>query len=356
MSTTAITNVRVFNGENLTEAKTIVIENGVISEKTTGDITVDGTGCTLLPGLIDSHIHLDDIDNLKQAAKYGVTTMLDMTTVSSELVDSLRNKPGLTDVKSCYLAACTAGCNLIKEMGYSNNTIVTSVEDAERFVNEQVALGADYIKVIIEEPNGLFPEIIAGIVKASHKSNKLVFAHTTMNSTYKTAIETGVDVLNHIPMVGTLPEQIIDAIIAKGSYVIPTMVMMKGISENVKKMNPNAPVDFHNVEVSVGKLIKAGVTIIAGTDSNRTNKISYIDHGTSMHEELELMVNAGFTTVQAIQSATCVPSKVFGFDDRGVIEVGRRADLLLVEGDPTVDIKATRAIKGVWIAGVKVGA
>jgi len=50
--------------------------------------------------------------------------MLDMTTVSSELVDSLRNKPGLTDIKSCYLADCTAGCNLIKEMGYSDNTIV----------------------------------------------------------------------------------------------------------------------------------------------------------------------------------------------------------------------------------------
>ena len=118
MSTTAITNVRVFNGENLTEPNTIVIENGVISEKTTGDIIVDGSGCTLLPGLIDSHIHLDDIDNLKQAAKYGVTTMLDMTTVSSELVDSLRNKSGITDIRSCYLAACSPTCNLISEMGY----------------------------------------------------------------------------------------------------------------------------------------------------------------------------------------------------------------------------------------------
>ena len=73
-----------------------------------------------------------------------------------------------------------------------------------------------------------------------------------------------------------------------------------------------------------------------------------------MHEELELMVKAGFTPVQALQSATSVPSKVFGYNDRGVIQTGRRADLLLVEGDPTVDIKATRAIKGVWIRGLKV--
>ena len=276
MYTTAITNVRVFNGENLTEPKTIVIENGVISEKTTGDITVDGSGCTLLPGLIDSHIHLDDIDNLKQAAKYGVTTMLDMTTSSSELVDSHRNNPGLTDIKSCYLAATTPTSALIREMKYPESTIVTGVEDAERFVNEQVALGADYIKVILEEQNGLSPEIIAALVKASHKNNKLVFAHTVSLSTYKIAIETGVDVLNHIPMALPLPDSIIDEVVAKGSYVVPTMIMMKGIIENVKKMNPNAPLDFHNVEVSVGNLIKAGVTIIAGTDSNRTNKISYI--------------------------------------------------------------------------------
>lgn len=357
MSTTAITNVRVFDGENLTEPKTVVIENGLISGKTIGDTIVDGSGCTLLPGLIDSHIHLDNIDNLKEAAKYGVTTMLDMTTASSELVDSLRNKPSVTDIRSCYLAASAPDSILIKEMGYPEDTVVTSIKDAERFVNEQVALGADYIKVILEDPamskSVLSLEIITALVEASHKKDKLVFAHTTTPSTYKTALDAGVDVLNHIPMVAILPKSIIDEVVAKGVYIIPTMVMERGITENMKKINPKAPLDFHNVEVSMENLIKAGAKIIAGTDANRTNKMSYIAHGSSIHEELELMVKAGFTPVDALKSATSVPSKVFGFSDRGVIKEGCRADLLLVEGNPTENIRATRNIKNVWIAGIK---
>ncbi len=73
-----------------------------------------------------------------------------------------------------------------------------------------------------------------------------------------------------------------------------------------------------------------------------------------MSDELRLLVEAGLTPVEALRSATVVPAEFFGFTDRGVIEAGRRADLLLTDGDPTQDIAATRAIRGVWAAGVKV--
>ena len=272
MSTTAITNVRVFNGTCLSEPTTIMIENGLISEKAAGEITssFDGSGCTLLPGLIDSHIHLDDLDNLKESAKYGVTTLLDMTTASPELVDSLRNQPGLSDIRSCYFAACAPDCALIAEMGYPDSTVVTNVDDAERFINEQVGLGADYIKIILDNPmrakSVLSVETIEALVSAAHNKNKLVFAHATTPGDYKTAIEAGVDVLNHMPLVGVLPSAIVDAIVAKDVLVIPTMVMMKGMAETYKKIMPQAPVDFHNVEFFVGILHQAGATIIAGTD------------------------------------------------------------------------------------------
>jgi imidazolonepropionase-like amidohydrolase len=73
-----------------------------------------------------------------------------------------------------------------------------------------------------------------------------------------------------------------------------------------------------------------------------------------LHDELALLVEAGLTPVEVLRAATVLPANYFGFEDRGVIEVGRRADLLLIEGDPTRDIAATRTIRGVWVAGVQV--
>ncbi len=72
----AITNVRVFDGNALTEERTMVIENGVISNATTADTAIDGQHGTLLPGLIDSHVHLSSLANLEQGTQWGVTTML----------------------------------------------------------------------------------------------------------------------------------------------------------------------------------------------------------------------------------------------------------------------------------------
>ena len=66
------------------------------------------------------------------------------------------------------------------------------------------------------------------------------------------------------------------------------------------------------------------------------------------------MVEAGLTPVEALRAATVLSATYFGFTDRGAIEAGRRADLLLVDGDPTQDIAATRTIRGVWSAGVQV--
>jgi imidazolonepropionase-like amidohydrolase len=68
---------------------------------------------------------------------------------------------------------------------------------------------------------------------------------------------------------------------------------------------------------------------------------------------MELLVEAGLSTIQALQAATSLPAKYFGLTDRGVIAPGMRADLLLIDGDPIADIKATRKIKKVWLAGVE---
>lgn len=358
MKATAITNVRVFNGTGLTDPQTVFIKDGRISVASPCETMIDGTGCTLLPGLIDSHIHLSGLEDLKQAAHFGVTTMMDMTTPSPTLVDSLRNLPGLPDIRSCYLAACSADSLLIKALGYPKESIVDSAADARRFVDSQIALRADYIKVILEDPaqspGALTLPIVAALVEAAHQKSKLVFAHATTPATYRLAIQAGVDVLNHIPYSAELPQELIDALIEKNILVIPTMIMQQGIVAAVKQIHPHAPVDFGHVITSTRRLIASGATLIAGTDSNRNIDNGHVAHGSSMHTELALMVDAGITPVAALRSATSLPARTFGFHDRGSIAVGQRADLLLIKGDPTADISATQNIQAVFIAGIQV--
>ena len=89
--------------------------------------------------------------------------------------------------------------------------------------------------------------------------------------------------------------------------------------------------------------------ILAGTDSPNPGTA----HGASIHRELELLVRSGLTPPEALASATSVPAAAFHLADRGVIAPGKRADLLLVKGDPTEDITATRDIVSVWKLGVE---
>lgn len=360
MNIIAITNVHVFDGTKLSKLKTVVIEDGFISSKTTGDIVVDGQGGTLLPGLIDSHIHMNSIENLKMAANYGVTTMLDMGNPSHKLVDSLRNLKGLTDIRSCYLPASAQGGIQTTKMGFPISSVVNGPNDAERFVAQQVGYGADYIKIIIEDPAvmgsaALDTETVAAIVESTHRYNKQTFAHVANVAAFNIAINANVDVLSHAPLDAPLSKDMAESMAEKGLLSVPTLVMMEGMTDKFSKLPTHKAIDYHNVEITVKILREAGVPIAAGTDANTApGSFLNLNHGESLHEELELLVSSGFTPAQAIQSATGLPAKLFGLNDRGCIEIGKRADLVLVEGDPTLDIKVTKAIKGVWIAGEQV--
>ena len=94
-------------------------------------------------------------------------------------------------------------------------------------------------------------------------------------------------------------------------------------------------------------MAEAGVPVMAGSDAPNPGTT----HGVTLHRELELLVESGMTCERALAAATSVPAACFGLWDRGRIAGGLRADLLMVRGDPTADITATRDIVGVWKAG-----
>ncbi|MFG1646179.1 amidohydrolase family protein [Amycolatopsis sp. NPDC049252] len=348
MSRTALTNVRVFDGAGLTQPRTVVIDGATIGEDPAGAETVDGGGGVLLPGLIDAHVHLDSRGNLEQLARHGVTTALDMASFSASLLASLRDQPGLTDIRSAGLPAIGPGGMHARMPGMSAEAVVTDPGQAKDFVAARVAAGSDYLKIVLEAPGRGGPELPAAraLTAAAHEAGLLVVAHATSAGAYTMALDAGADVLTHAPLGAPITADDV----ARAGVVAPTLIMMKGVSATAGR-----PQLYEGAKTSVTALYRAGVPILAGTDANNEPGVpTAVPHGASMHDELELLVGAGLSTVDALRAATVLPAKHFGLDDRGTVRPGLRADLVLLDGDPVADITATRAITRVWCAGIEV--
>ena len=123
--------------------------------------------------------------------------------------------------------------------------------------------------------------------------------------------------------------------------------------ENLRQASSLAGQVLGSFEIAletVRRFHEAGVVVLAGTDAPNAGTA----HGISMHRELELLVRAGLTPAEALAAGTSHPADRFGLDDRGRIAPGKRADLLLVRGDPTTDILATREIVAIIRGGVLV--
>jgi hypothetical protein len=131
---------------------------------------------------------------------------------------------------------------------------------------------------------------------------------------------------------------------ALAPYLTPDDVQM--LKSTFPRKTPSADVIKYPAE-TVKALKAAGVRILAGTDCGNPGTA----HGVSLHRELALLVDAGLTPIQALAAATATTADSFGLSDRGRVAPGLRADLVLVDGDPTIDITATRKIAGVWKQG-----
>lgn len=119
--------------------------------------------------------------------------------------------------------------------------------------------------------------------------------------------------------------------------------------------NPAKNFNFTAATASVAALYRARVPILAGTDANATPGVPFVvPFGDSLHFELQLLVkDAGMSPLDALRAATVLPAKYYGLKDRGRVEVGARADLVLVRCDPTKDISCSRDIRKIFIAGVE---
>lgn len=373
---TVIKNVRVFDGTDITAAQTIVIDGDVIGESPDGaDEIIDGNGGILIPGLIDAHVHLHHEGHLKELAQYGVTTALDMAMWPADKMNSLRNKPGLPDIRSAGLPVTAPGSLHSHFLPLPDEALLSGPEDGEKFVQARIEDGSDYIKVIADVP-GPSQDTLNAVAEAAHKKNVKVVAHASAFVPFEMTLDAKVDFVTHAPMDQCLTSSMLDRMTANGVVSIPTLAMMEATSQRpplsalfrlmlqpslfmaiirAKTGAGKQPPKYVNARDSVAAMYKAGVPILAGTDCHEEpNSFFDVRHGNSMHHELELLVEAGLSTVDVLRSATVLPAVHFGMEDRGVITPGKRADLVLLHENPIDDIRATRSIKRVWCRGIEV--
>jgi imidazolonepropionase-like amidohydrolase len=370
----AITNVRVFDGQRLSEPSTVVIDRGLIGDDAEGADVVDGEGGVLLPGLIDAHIHLQDENDLRHLCEYGVTTGLDMATWPPAKLAPLRGRVGLADIRSPGAPATCAGSLHSLVLPILPEDFVSTPEDAVNFVKKRVSEGVDYIKVVADVP-GPDQATVNALVEEAHKQKKLVIAHASAFKPFAMAQEAKVDIVTHAPHDKTLDSDAVARMVSEKRISVPTLTMMEGVSKplswsaifsllmrpfllwriiKIRRSNPDGKPNYENARDSVTAMYRAGVPILAGTDANMEAGSPFqVKHGDSLHHELELLVEAGLSTVDALRAATCLPAKYFGLNDRGVVEAGKRADLVLVSGDPIKDIRETRSIQRVWCGGIE---
>ncbi|WP_432825672.1 amidohydrolase family protein [Dactylosporangium sp. CA-092794] len=358
---TALRNVRVFDGRQLLPLGTVVLDGDRIGSDASGaKIVVDGAGAVLLPGLTDAHLHLGGRSALERLVRFGVTTALDMANAPPEFIDSMRGIRGLTDIRSAGTAALAPGSihSHIPEIG--ERGLIRTAGEAEQFVARRFAEGSDFLKILIDLPGpSPDPATVDALVASAHGLGRLVVAHALSYEAAEVALAAGADALTHTPLDRPLDRTMADRMAAADRMLIPTLVMMEALT------GPSTPpqmltewampgASYGSARASVAAAYRAGVPVLAGTDANTDAEApGDFTFGDSLHHELELLVDAGLSTVDALRAATVLPAEHFGLTDRGVVAPGRRADLVLVDGDPLHDIRAVRSITRVWCGGIE---
>lgn len=356
MTIIAITNVDLFDGHGIRHVLSQCFEGSpgnVIQPQSLPDVSVDGTGCTLIPGLIDCKVDANASPTaLSSFAAYGVTTVIDLVSSSAEN-QAMRRESRSPKMPSYLGSGCVLGSEATALRGlfpFRAVRVVKTPSEARRLVEELVEdpIRADYINIIADQP-GLDPETLAAAVAAAHARGKLAIAHASQSHAYDAALLAGFDIVTAVPVDGPLDASTVQGFAEQGIAVVPTLCSVQQASQG--EATPGC--DFGFAIAAVRQLYCAGVRICAGTTAYQRRNTT-IPFGTSLHDELELLSKAGLSNLDVLRAATCVPASVFRLHDRGTIEAGKRADLVLVHGTPLTDLTATRRIRQAWIEGVGV--
>ncbi|MBW0762750.1 metal-dependent hydrolase family protein [Mammaliicoccus lentus] len=374
-------------GNEVQQNVDIKVENGVITkigQNLSGENTLDGKGQYLLPGMIDSHVHVmlemeplenrlstpfsynfyKAMDHLKRTVDAGVTTVRDALGadlgVKEAVNDGLVLGPRLQISVNALTITGGHGDSYTKSSiqlpilqdGYPGmpNGICDGVQEVRKKAREMLRAGADVLKVhatggvtsATDHPDYTqfsLEELKVIVEEAQFRNNRKVMAHAQGLEGVKQCIEAGIHSIEHGIY---LDDEAVKLMKEKDMYLVPTLLAPLsviefatelGMSEN--SINKSKQVMQDHID-SFKKAHQAGVKIAMGTDAG------VFKHGTNLRE-LELMVEHGMTEMEAIVSSTKVAAECLGYDDElGTIEEGKKADFILLEQNPLEDIAVLR--------------
>ena len=375
---TVFTGGRVFDGTGAAIADAdVAIEDGLIAEVGVGldgDEQVDVSGRTLLPGLFDTHVHVmfghldlckhlqtpfsypfyDAIRNLDATLRVGITTVRDAggadlglkRAVEEGIVRGPRLQISLT-----MLSQTGGHADGWMQSGAPDpfpvypgmpSPIVDGVEEARRKVRELVRSGADVIKIATSggvlsptdspDTRGFAPDEIEVMVAEATAAGLFVMSHAQAAVGIKNAVRAGVRSIEHGIY---LDDEALEMMLEHGTYLVPTLVAPLGVIRAQEAGVPipdailvkaNDVVDEHRE--SIRRAVAAGVTIAMGTDAG------VVPHGTNL-EELQLMQDVGMSPTEVLVATTKTAAELMGLErELGTLEPGKRADLVVVSGDP----------------------
>jgi imidazolonepropionase-like amidohydrolase len=331
--------------------------------------TVEVRGQTLIPGLWDMHTHVAHVEWGPLYLAAGVTSIRDMGG-EFEFLTALRD--ALDSGRGLGPKLLLAG--LVDGGGPDAFGVVSAetVEEARGVVARYRGAGFEQIKLY----DLLRPVVVSALASEAHRLGMTVTGHVPRSLTLREAVEAGMDQIAHLPITGDPASAevkstveflrrhgtVLDPVISWNELLgrspeTPVASFQPGILKApypVATLFSNAGVDGLDPGTARARLANslailhavhaAGVPIVAGTDEGIP--------GHSLHREIELYVQAGLTPLEAIRAATAVPARVMGMEaEVGTIEVGKRADLVVLEGNPLEAIANIRRVRSVVSQG-----
>ncbi len=380
---------RVFDGEHFHERLDVLVRDGLIAgmgRDVAGNQAApkyEAAGHTLMPALIDAHTH-NFGDSRIEALCFGIGTQIDLFSDHRALAAARADRESLARIAQADM--WSAGTLVTAPGGHGTQfgmTIPTlaSAAEAEAFVAARIAEGSDFIKLVLESGAGWEAEIptldaatLAAAIAAAHRQSRKAVVHAGSHEEARIALAAGADGLVHAFGDRVADEALVALAAARGVFIVPTLTVMESVAGRGHALAEDADLkpwlapgqiqslkrrfrsgDKHlaaieNARETTRRFAGAGLRILAGSDAPNPGTT----HGASLHRELELLARAGLKPEQLLASATRLPAQAFGIADRGRIAPGLRADLLLVEGDPALDVRRTRNIAAIWKNGYRV--
>jgi imidazolonepropionase-like amidohydrolase len=331
-----------------------------------GATRVNVAGKTVMPMLIDTHVHLSPlrerlIRDLKMRAYYGVSAALSLGLDNYDLLD-LR---GHTMPDAARFLSAGRGITMPEPGRITAPHWITTEADGRKAVDELAEKKVDIVKVWVDTRDNKFkklsPDLYGPIIEEAHKSNLRVIAHIFDLADGKGLIRAGVDAFAHgvrdrpiddefLELWKQHPNLVLGPNLPERGVKVDMSWMKSGVTEaeydKLEKANVDSAITqaFHGIQArNLAVMNKAGARIVLGTDGNRP---------WGPHEEMEDMVLAGMTPMQVIVAATRNGAEFLRIADAGTLEAGKSADFIVLDANPLDDITNSRKISSVVLRGV----